>query len=236
LASAQAAPVLASADANGVVKLWDGVSGREMASVSPCSLEPGCDHNGRSLVLALSDDGRLLVTSQYGGRGLWGTDFQGVVRFWDATTGSELASIALPRGGAALMDQKLALSSDRSRLAIHLKDHVEIWRLGETEPGRTAQEQNRRAAMVVELERVLLLPLDDKDVYRERSLGFSQDATRLVAGNGNTLGWKTASWRQIWRMIPSVSDWAIVSELGQGFTFATDGRRIVTVGGVWAVP
>lgn len=236
LASAQAAPVLASADANGVVKLWDGVSGREMASVSPCSLEPGCDHDGRSLVLALSDDGRLLVTSQYGGRGLWGTDFRGAVRFWDATTGSELASMALPRGGLALVGQKLALSSDRGRLAIHLRDHVEILRLGEAEPGRTAQGEDRRAAMAVELERVLLLPLEDQDVYRERSLGFSRDATRLVAGNGSMLGWETASWRQIWRMVPSVSDWAVVSEFGQGFTLATDGRRIVTVGGVWAVP
>jgi hypothetical protein len=90
--------------------------------------------------------------------------------------------------------------------------------------------------MAVELERVLLLPLEDQDVYRERSLGFSRDATRLVAGNGSMLGWETASWRQIWRMVPSVSDWAVVSEFGQGFTLAIDGRRIVTVGGVWAVP
>jgi hypothetical protein len=68
LASSRSSSVLASADSKGMVKLWDSISGREIASVLPCAAEPGCDHDGRSLLLALSDDGRLLVTSQYGGR------------------------------------------------------------------------------------------------------------------------------------------------------------------------
>ena len=236
LASAQTSPILASANSNGLVKLWDGVTGREIVSISPCASEPGCDHDGRSLVLALSDDGRLLVTSQYGGRSLLGARSRGVVRFWDATSGRELASVALPREGTALIAQKLALAPDRSRLAVHLGDHVEIWRLGDAFAERTAQGGDSGTAMAVELERVLLLPLDDETAYAERSLGFSRDGTRLVAGNGNAVGWDTATWRQSWRMVPGASDWALGTELGQGYAVASDGRRIVTAKGVWAVP
>jgi hypothetical protein len=186
--------------------------------------------------LALSDDGRLLVTSQYGGRSLFGAGSRGVVRFWDTTSGRELASIALPREGTALIAQKLALSPDRSRLAVHLGDHVEIWRLGDAWADRAAQGEDSGAAMAVELERVLLLPLDDQSAYPERSLGFSRDGALLVAGNGNAIGWETTTWRQSWRIVPSASDWALARELGQGFALASDGRRLVTPESVRAAP
>jgi hypothetical protein len=184
----------------------------------------------------LSDDGRLLVTSQYGGRSFWGPKSRGVVRFWDATSGRELAGIALLREGTALVAQKLALSPDRSRLAVHLGDHLEIWHLGEVLVDPATPPEDRRAAMAVDLERVLLLPLDDETAFAERSLGFSRDGAVLVAGNGNAVGWKTATWRQSWRMVPSASDWAFGRALGQGFALASDGRRLVTAEGVWATP
>ena len=90
--------------------------------------------------------------------------------------------------------------------------------------------------MAVDLERVLLLPLDDETAFAERSLGFSRDGAVLVAGNGNAVGWETATWVQSWRMVPSASDWAFGRALGQGFALASDGRRLVTAEGVWATP
>jgi WD40 repeat protein len=235
LAAARGSPALASVDAKGLVKLWDGVSGRQVASLSPCASEPGCDHDGDGLALVLSDDGRLLVTSQYGGRRLFGAGSRGVVRFWDAPSGRELASVALPREGTALVAQKLALSSDGGRLAIHLGDHVEVWRL-EGLAGSPAHGEGGGAAPAVELERVLLLPLDDESTFAERSLGFSRDGGFLVAGNGNLVGWETATWRQSWRLVPAAAGWPFGQELGQGFALVSDGRRILTANGVWAVP
>jgi hypothetical protein len=228
VAAARTAPILASAHTYGLVKVWDVTSGREVTSVSPCSVEPRCT---RGDALALSDDGRLLATAQR----------LRTVSLWDGATGTELAEITQR---PALPSPRLALSSTPERLAIHLGDHVQIWRLRRTAPGESEGEP-RRSDVTVELEQVLLLPYGCQQWLRlsDRlappysppqmpSLGFSADGARFAAGEGSVVVWETVSWRQIWRADEACDD----SRWDRGFVLTADGAAIVTDRGVWQLP
>jgi hypothetical protein len=229
LVSARDVPVLASAAANGLVKVWDGRSEREIASVRPCSFPPGCHGNGWSLGLALSNDGRWLATSQYGGRSPLRTNYRGALRLWDASTGREVATIHLPGRGPMFQFQRLALSAETQRLAVSLGGHVQVWRVGETMRG--VRPEAAATAGTGRLERVLLLPLPGS----AGSLAFSRDGGRLLAGNGSVLVWETDTWHQIWRLTAPLFS-ALRGEFANGFAFTGDGHRIVTFRGVWELP
>ena len=195
--------------------------------MSPCSVEPGCI---RGNALALSDDGRLLATAQR----------PRTVTLWDAVTGTELAEITQ---APAFPSPRLALSSAPERLAIHLGDHVQIWRLRRAAPGES-EGVPRRSDDTVDLEQVLLLPYscsqwrrlsDDPGAYfppQQPSLGFSNDGTRFAAGEGSVVVWETASWRQIWRADAACAD----RRWDRGFALTADGEAIVTDQGVWQLP
>jgi WD40 repeat protein len=232
LVSARDVPVLASAAANGLVKVWDGRSGREIASVRPCSFPPGCHGNGWSLGLALSNDGRWLATSQYGGRSPLRTNYRGALRLWDASTGREVATIHLPGRGPMFQFQTLALSAETQRLAVNFGDHVQVWRVGETMPGALPDAAATAGMGHVELERVLLLPLAGSP----GSLAFSREGGRLVAGNGSVLLWETDTWRQIWRLSAPTPFSTFRGDFANRFAFSGDGHRIVTFRGVWELP
>ncbi|HSA79421.1 MAG TPA: WD40 repeat domain-containing protein [Geminicoccaceae bacterium] len=228
LAAARTAPILASGHANELVKVWNGTSGLEVTSISPCSVKPGCI---RGNALALSDDGRLLATAQR----------PRTVTLWDAVTGTELAEITQ---APAFPSPRLALSSAPERLAIHLGDHVQIWRLRQAAPAES-EGVPRPSDVTVELEQVLLLPYGCSDSRRltdgstvfafpseQPSLGFSHDGTRFAAGEGSVVVWETASWRQIWRADAGCAD----SRWDRGFVLTLDGGAIVTDQGIWQLP
>ena len=192
-------------------------------------MELGCI---RDNALALSDDGRLLATAQR----------PRTVTLWDAVTGTELAEITQ---APAFPSPRLALSSAPERLAIHLGDHVQIWRLRQAAPGES-EGVPRRSDVTVELEQVLLLPYGCSQSLRlfsadpalsaappqQPSLGFSGDGTRFAAGEGSVVVWETASWRQIWRADEACGD----SRWDRGFVLTADGEAIVTDQGVWQLP
>jgi WD40 repeat protein len=76
--------LIATQEENGAVRLW-----RLDAAKVLCRVRPG-GTNGMLAAMALSPDGRTLVTS-YGGR-------RSNVRLWDVNTGKLLRSLALPPG------------------------------------------------------------------------------------------------------------------------------------------
>jgi WD40 repeat protein len=72
---------IASGDANGFVKTWDGRSGGELTSFRA--------HDLRLFALAISPDGREILTAGPGS----------ALRLWDAATGAAKLSIPAPKGG-----------------------------------------------------------------------------------------------------------------------------------------
>ncbi len=240
LVSARSATIVATADADNVVRVWNGLSGLELAVIKPCASAPGCGSWVAPSIgrLALSDDGRVLATFQSG-------EHEDAVRLWDTSTGAELGSLATPVKTmprfASLVN--LALSPHMRRLALHMGDHVEIWRIDQKPPPADAAGQLERR---FELERVFILP----PVYINlptsgpaethqfvRSLGFSSDGHRLLAGDGVAILWETENWRELWRAnVGSREIWPAMSSRSAQFGFTADERRLVTACCVWRLP
>lgn len=90
LVSARSAPIVATADADNIIRVWNGLSGLELAVLEPCSSGPRCRLPWRVSIgrPALSDDGRVLATFQTG-------ELKDVVRLWDISTRAELGTIAM---------------------------------------------------------------------------------------------------------------------------------------------
>ena len=229
LSAARSAPIVAAVDAgNKIITIWNGLTGAEINTIAPCSPKNFC----RNLRMALSDDGRLLVTLQDSwarpeGRWLYKRARYGV-RLWDVESGAELAAIELKNAPDLNPDtHSIAVSSDPRRVAVHFGDHVEIWRITET-TGPAWQEGKdiaQTTPWATELELVQIMPPIDDRVYS--SLAFSADGRKLAAGDSFAIVWEVGTWREIWRA-PSVG--------GIGFIFTADGRRIITSNFSWDVP
>jgi len=240
MATARSAPIVATADAGNVIRVWNGLSGLELAVIEPCSSGPGCGSWVASSIgrLALSDDGRVLATFQSG-------DHEDAVRLWDTSAGAELGSLATPAKTtprfASLVN--LALSPDTRHLALHMGDHVEIWRIDQAPPPTSTAGQLERR---FELERIFILPPVYIDLPTSgpaethqlvRSLDFSSDGVRLLAGDGVAILWNTEDWRELWRADVGSRDlWPAMSSRFVQLGLTADGRRLVTACCVWVLP
>jgi WD40 repeat protein/outer membrane protein assembly factor BamE (lipoprotein component of BamABCDE complex) len=243
LVAARSAPILATADGDNVVRVWNGLSGREILAIEPCSFSHGCGAwVAPSLSrLALSDDGRVLALFQAGER-------EDALRLWDTSTGVELGSLTAPKKARSRYVGlvNLALSPDRRWVALHMGDHVEVWSTDENEAMSAAQGAAAPPGRSFELEQVFVLPPVDVEMasygpsethHFVRSIEFSADGRRLVAGDGVAMLWKTGSWRELWRAsLGSRELWPAMSDLSAGFALTADGRHIVTARGVWELP
>jgi len=108
-------------------------------------------------------------------------------------------------------------------------DHIEVWSMV-TAAGHAANSPGT----VFELERVLMVPpaylssfpLPAEASYVNRTLAFSADSRRLIAGDGMAIVWDTDDWRELWRAYPR----------SEGFALTADGRRVVSGCCVWDLP
>jgi WD40 repeat protein/tRNA A-37 threonylcarbamoyl transferase component Bud32 len=106
LAFSPDAKTLATAGADGVVRLWDPSTGQETRTLQ--------GHFGRVICLAFSPDGRRIAT---------GSDDQ-TVKIWDAKTGQEALTL---RGNAGAV-VNIGFDPDGNRLIGVLADHtVKVW-------------------------------------------------------------------------------------------------------------
>ncbi len=131
----------------------------------------------------------------------------------------------------------LALSPDGRRIALHLGDHVEIWRIGQRPPLVNAAGPPETR---FELERVFIVPFfipppmtgptlvsgPPESHHTVRTLEFSPDGRRLVGGDGVAILWETDNWQELWRASGGVAQFALTP----------DGRYIVTACCVWELP
>lgn len=138
--------LLASASQDATVRLWDTRTGllvRVLSGHEKEVLDVDISPNG-ARVLSASDDftwrlwdttsGALIRTMRQSGQVLAARflsddklitlDFQGTVRVWDAKSGEELRMMTAPKGRA------LALSHDRSHVAVAQDDGVSVFELG----------------------------------------------------------------------------------------------------------
>jgi WD40 repeat protein len=205
LVAARSVPILASADADNSVRVWDGLSGREILAIEPCASGPGCGSWVASSLsrLALSDDGRLLGLVQSGAD-------EDALRLWDTTTGVEVGTMTTPVKTTPRFSRwvNLAISPDQHRVLLHLGDHVEVWSM--------ATAASRAPDISFTLERVLIVPPAASPV--DATLAFSADGRRLVAGG---VAWEIDDWHRLWH----------ANLLADQLT--PDGRHIVTRCCVW---
>lgn len=179
---------LAAADESGRVKLWDPVTGQELAVLSRHEqgiLSVAWSPDGRTLATASSDTsaklldaatGRVLATlsghtkrvsaavfSPDGKHLATGSD-DGTVKMWDAATGSELMTI---QGGAGWI-RSLAFSPDGRMLATGLavKPAIKLW---DASTGRQLGALDPLGAVW--------------------SIAFSPDGNKLAAGTKERLAW-----------------------------------------------
>lgn len=233
IAAARSAAIVATADHHNTVRVWDGLSGREILSLEPCASGPGCGSWVATSLgrLVLSEDGRVLAFFQSGSQ-------SDAVRFWDTTTGGELATLVPPgktRARFALLITT-ALSPDQRRFALHMGDHLQIWRTPEDLSSLAAGGSSRPPATDFELEKAIIMPAvysempgssDEGDQY-VRSLEFSADGRRLAAGgDGMIIAWDTETWRVLWRTR---------ADRREPFAFVDNGQRIVSGCCVWRLP
>jgi WD40 repeat protein len=227
LISARSAPIIAAIDVKRSIALWNGLTGSKISTITPCKPEDSC-HKPK---MALSDDGQLLVTLHdkwARPEGQWKYELQGYgVRLWDVETGAELAAFELTHTPGR--EPELAVSPDLRRVAVHVGDHVQIWRVNEM-PGPAwqggeapAQQQTPWSAR---LERVLILPPTLVSFTPAHSVAFSADGRKLVASSGSLLMWEVGVWREIWRVPSFLLD----------FFLTADGRRIITRSSFYEVP
>lgn len=221
LVAARSVPFLASADRDNVVRVWDGLSGRNILAIEPCESGPGCGSWVASSLsrLALSDDGRFLGLLQSGADG-------DALRLWDTTTGIEVGTMTMPVKTPPRFARlvNLAFSPDQRQLAVHLGDHIEVWSMATVARGAAKPLDIR-----FDLERVLIdgppgyvPPLTPAEATQvRRSLAFSADGRRLVTG---AVVWEIDRWRQLRRANSSMS------------AFTPDGRHLVTECCVWDLP
>jgi WD40 repeat protein len=109
--------LLASADSNGFVQLWDQVTGKRVGGIQAGYSGPQGGVNG----VAFSPDGNLLATA----------DAAGTVQLWDRVTGN-LVGIPLSTGAASgqLGVTGVAFSPDGKLLAIADADGtVRLWKV-----------------------------------------------------------------------------------------------------------
>ena len=104
--------LIASGGTDGMVKIWDASSGREITSWAA--------HETGVRAIAISSAGNMVATS--GG--------DGFIRLWDRTTGAEL--------GAIERCCKLGLSDDGKLLAITSPTHAELWHMDRGSPDTTS--------------------------------------------------------------------------------------------------
>jgi WD40 repeat protein len=104
--------LLASADADGTVQLWDLVTGRPARTIQAGTASP----NGGVTGVAFSPDGRLLASA--------GAD--GTVRLWDPVTGQRVSTIQATGSGIGVAG--VAFSPDGTLLAAASSDGtVQLW-------------------------------------------------------------------------------------------------------------
>jgi WD40 repeat protein len=103
--------LLATANADKIIRLWDAATGKEERKFTAANEEPG--------LLAFSGDGKTLVSAG---------KKDSVLRLWDVATGKELQKVSGPRGGALLA---LALSPDGKKVSTASRDgRMRFWDLG----------------------------------------------------------------------------------------------------------
>ncbi len=108
--------LIAAGGADGVVKVWDAATGRELLAWPA--------HEGAVRTVAWSPDGRWLAS----GRGNYARPGPGEVRLWDVGTGRLVHEVATGRGAA-----RLAFSPDGKRLYTGASNAVLAW---DVETGR----------------------------------------------------------------------------------------------------
>jgi len=230
LVSARSEPTIAAIDAKNRtrfrIRLWNGLTGSEISTITPCRSDDSC----RNPKMALSDDGQLLATLQDSWarpEGHWKYELQGYgVRLWDVETGAELAAFEITHTPDS--EPELAVSPDLRRVAVHVGDHVEIWRVNEL-PGpawRRGEHLVQPPPWSAELERVLILPPTLASFTPANSVAFSTDGRKLAASSSSMVMWEVGTWREVWRADAFPSD----------FFLTADGRRIITRSGSWEVP
>jgi WD40 repeat protein len=144
------------ASASRSVKLWDPVSGRELATLQG-------QHPTAVARLAFSPDGKRLASANRGARHAQGGCDPMVAVLWDVTTGQPLHTLTIHTGG----DASVALSPDGTRLASAGSDNiVRVWDIAG--------------------DRVLVtLPGHTGEVHTN-GLAFSPDGTRLASASEDT--------------------------------------------------
>ena len=221
------------------IRIWDTLSGKAINTIT--TRVPDGRYSPH-LKLTLSDDGKLLAVlqsrwSEVKRLGLaWDHSLVSYdVRLWDFGTGVELAALSLMKTEAEslrLVDisNNIAVSSDRTHIAVHLGEDVEIWRIAES-LGVALQE---RAASQVDpwtLEQVLVLP-PLGDVASHHTVAFTADGRKLAAGYLSAIVWEVGTWKTLWRA-PFTFDTLLSFHRGFGFVFAIDGRRIISSRCLW---
>jgi eukaryotic-like serine/threonine-protein kinase len=220
---------LASGGGDGVVRIWDATTGRELHALR--------GHSGPLHRLAYSPDGRLLATAGdrtvrlwdpaagrellafRGHNGLvWGVAFSpdgrrlasggddGAVRVWDAATGAMLLVLA----GHADRIPDVAFSADGRRLASGSWDGtIRLW---DATTGRELRAVHTRPRSPV------------------HGLAFSPDGRRLASagGDGTARLWDAATGREVLALSKHTAG-------ALGVAFSPDARRLATAGGDGAV-
>ena len=70
-----------------------------------------------------------------------------------------------------------------------------------------------------------------------RSLDFSSDGDRLLAGDGVAILWDTEDWREVWRANVGGGElWPAMSSRFVQLGLTAGGRRLVTACCVWGLP
>lgn len=197
---------IASASTDMTVRIWDAVSGAELATL--------VGHAAPVVTLAFSPDGAKLAS---------GSD-DGTLRLWDSQSGKELQSIDKHAGSV----RSVAFSPDGTLLASGSDDHtIRMW---ECASDRTAVIQGHRGELVriafspdgaqlvsaARDNRVIVWDVRDLGAVKEiRTLGadvltpgicFSPDGTRIAAGSSDSITiWDADSGREMIRFLAHAS-------------------------------